>query len=1010
MKILLVDDNSENRTILRCLMEKNGNEVVEAEDGQDGLNKAASHKPDLIISDVLMPNVDGFRFLKNTKSNPLLRRIPFIFFSAVYTGSKDKELAYSLGALAFIEKPKEPDKLWMEIKGALENAEAGKTDIKKTPLIDYESFLISYNQIVAAKLEEKVKELEAEIHHRKQRESRQIAQFILTNILAESATLADAAPKILQTICQGFGWEYGELWRVDADSNQLRLKDVWHLPLPEYDEFMRLSNGFTFTRGVGLPGRVWESGQPALITDVVDDKNFPRVAVAQRLGIHGAMAFPIASEKEVIGVMDFFTRNARQPDREVFDIMADICRRVGAFINRRLAEELLRKSERKHRMLIEHLPQKVFHKDKNSVYVSCNEMYARDLNITPDEIEGKTDYDFYPKDLADKYRADDKRVMESGQTEEFEEEYIRNDQEFFVQTVKTPVRDDEGKVTGILGIFWDITERKNMEKTRTRLAAILETTTDFVGTTSKDGHVLYINKAGRTMLGIAGDEDVSTLKVSDLFPAWSDNLIQDGAIPCAIKNDVWSGETALLCRDGREIPVSQVIIAHKNTIGAVEYLSIISRDISEQKRFEDRIVHLADHDALTELFNRRRFQKELGGWLVQSRRYGIHGAVLFLDLDNFKYVNDSLGHHTGDRLLKSIGDFLRKRLRTTDVLARIGGDEFAIILPYATAAQAETIAKQLTELVRHHDFVEEGHHITITFSIGIALFPEHGDNAEELLMNADLAMYLSKEKGRNRACIYNPEQKLQVESRMLWEKRIRSALAEDTFTLYLQPILDLQQGRVVRHEALLRMMDAHGKAISPSNFLEIAERFGLIHEIDRWVVRKAISIIQRFQREGKSSFLEVNLSGSSFSDTELLSIINEELSVTKIDPKNLTFEITESSLVENLFVAQRFIATLKASGCNFALDDFGIGFSSFNYLKHLAVDFLKIDGSFIQHLPDNQVDQHLVKAIVEVARGLGKKTIAEFVSDEKTIHLLREFGVDYAQGYYIGKPRPASEI
>ena len=803
------------------------------------------------------------------------------------------------------------------------------------------------------------------------------------------------------------------IWRALAcgrEFKSLRLKDIWHLQIPVFYEFKKSSEAYTFSKGIGLPGRVWESGQPVWITDVVDDKNFPRMAIAQKLGIHGAMAFPITGANEVIGVMDFFTRNVRQPDREVFAIMADIGRRVGAFISRRLAEELLRKSERKHRMLLENLPQKIFHKDKNSVYVSCNESYARDLNISPDEIAGKTDYDFYPKELADKYRADDKRIMESGQTEELEEGYIRDGQEFIIQTVKTPIKDDEGNATGILGIFLGHNRTEEYGKTRTRLAAILESTTDFVGTAGRDGHLLYVNKAGRTMLGIADDENISNLKISDIHPTLTNVLIQEEAISFAIKNGVWSGETALLDRNGREITVSQVIIAHKNTDGDVEYLSTIGRDISERKRFENQIIYLADRDPLTELFNRRFFKEELERWLVQSRRYGIYGAILFLDLDNFKYVNDSLGHHVGDKLLKFIGSFLRKRLRDTDTLARLGGDEFAIILPYVTASQAEAIAKQLMKMIECRDFTEGGQPVSVTFSTGIALFPAHGNTVEELLTNADLAMYRAKEKGRNLACVYTPEQKSQIESRVLWEKRIRAALKQDQFALYLQPILDLQQNCIVGHEALLRMMDTDGKEILPSNFLEIAERFGLIRDIDRWVVHKAISIIQKLQHEGKPAYLEVNLSGSSFSDIELLSTINEELSATKIDPKNLTFEITESSLVENMATAQHFIATLKASGCNFALDDFGIGFSSFNYLKYLPVDYLKIDGSFIQNLSNNQVDQHLVKAIVEVARGLGKKTIAEFVGDKEAVRLLHEFGVDYAQGYYIGKPRSVSEI
>jgi hypothetical protein len=266
-------------------------------------------------------------------------------------------MACSLGAHAFFEKPKDPEKLWGEIKNTIESAKTKETDAKKIPFVNDETFLSNYSHIVAAKLEEKVKELENEIANRQLSESRQLAQFTLTAILNESATLAEAAPKILKTICRGFGWEYGELWRADPDSHCLRLKDIWHEHITELYEFKRLSEPYTFSKGIGLPGRVWESGQAVWITDVVVDSNFPRAAVAKKLGIHGGMAFPITAGGEVTGVMGFFTRNVRQPDKEVFDIMADIGRRVGAFISRRLAEELLRKSERKHRVILENLPQ-----------------------------------------------------------------------------------------------------------------------------------------------------------------------------------------------------------------------------------------------------------------------------------------------------------------------------------------------------------------------------------------------------------------------------------------------------------------------------------------------------------------------------------------------------------------------------------------------------------------------------------------------------------------------------
>ncbi len=832
----------------------------------------------------------------------------------------------------------------------------------------------------------------------------------MTNILAESASLNDAVPRILQNICEGFGWEIGELWQVDSNSKAMKLKNIWHVPSMELSGFAEFSREFTFSIGTGLPGRVWAIGQPVWITDVITDINFHRATMALKLGIHGAMAFPIIKGNEVIGAMVFFTRNVLHPDDNLSNVMADMGRRIGAFIDRRAAEGLLRASEHKHRMLLQNLPQKIFHKDRNSVYVSCNESYARDLRITPDSIVGKTDYDFYPTELAEKYRAGDKRILESGQTEELEEKYIKDGQAFIIQMVKTPIKDENGNVSGIIGIFWDITERKHLEETRSQLSAILEATSDFVATASVDGHMYYLNKAARRMIGIHDFEDVARLKIFSFHPERITTLIHDVGIPTAIAEGIWIGETIFQCRDGREVPVSQVIIAHKTEKGTVEYLSTIARDITERKRFEEQIVVIANRDPLTDLFNRRRFQEELESWIAHAKRFDNQGALLFLDLDNFKYINDSLGHQAGDKLLIKLASLLRGRLRDSDVLARLGGDEFAIILPNTDVKQAQLVADQIRQLVLYNACVEDGKPLDVTVSIGIALFPQHGDLVEVLLTNADLAMYRAKEEGRNRVCIYSTEQKTRMESRWTWENRIREALKQNRFVLYVQPILDLRKNKIVGHEALLRMIGEMGELIPPAQFLDIAERYGLIHDIDYWVVREAIHLIERLQQSDNPPYLEVNLSGKSLTDVKLMPLIKKELSKSVIDPKNLVFEITETATIENIVDAQRFVTELKSMGCRFALDDFGMGFSSFNYLKHLPVDYLKIDGTFIHNLLYDPVDQHLVKAMVEVACGLGKKTIAEFVENKETICKLQELGVDYAQGYHISKPHAVSDL
>jgi EAL domain-containing protein (putative c-di-GMP-specific phosphodiesterase class I) len=297
----------------------------------------------------------------------------------------------------------------------------------------------------------------------------------------------------------------------------------------------------------------------------------------------------------------------------------------------------------------------------------------------------------------------------------------------------------------------------------------------------------------------------------------------------------------------------------------------------------------------------------------------------------------------------------------------------------------------------------------ITTSVGIALFGEaDGLSAEDVLVNADLAMYDAKEAGRDRAATFSSHERSasRMKARITWAERIRDALEEDRFTLYAQPIVELSSGEVRQHELLLRMLDEQGEVIPPAAFIGIAERFDLMQELDRWVVAHAIRHMGRQRRLGRELVFEVNISGSSTGDPDLLTIIQRELLANDVDPVNLVLEVTETTAVSNIPRAQEFAQRLAEMGCRFALDDFGAGFGSFYYLKHLPFDILKIDGEFVRSCTSSQTDQLLVRAAVEIARGMGKETIAEYVGDAETVELLRELGVDYAQGFHVGRPAP----
>ncbi len=448
--------------------------------------------------------------------------------------------------------------------------------------------------------------------------------------------------------------------------------------------------------------------------------------------------------------------------------------------------------------------------------------------------------------------------------------------------------------------------------------------------------------------------------------------------------------------------------------GEPDHFLIQVQDITDRRRWEQKLQHMADHDPLTGLPNRRSFERGLERHVAEIERYGAQGAAIVLDLDNFKYYNDTLGHHVGDELIVRMSRVLQGRLRESDVLARLGGDEFAVILPKEDANGARLVANALLDCIRAEGRkIDSGRGRSITASIGVAMFDdEEHITGEDVLVNADLAMYDAKEAGRDRIAFYSSEDHshTRMKGRMKWVDQIRTALDEDGFTLLAQPITDLSGTPCDRYELLLRMNGPDGDLIPPGTFLYIAERLGWVNEIDRWVTRQAIQILAEQRDLGREIFLEVNLSGLSIGDDELLAQIEQDLNKTGVDPSHLTFEITETAAVANIAKARHFAERLSEFGCKFALDDFGAGFGSFYYLKHLPFDFLKIDGEFVKGCTSSETDRLLIEAVVGIARGMGKRTIAEFVGDDETVRTLRRLGVDLGQGYHLGRPAPLADL
>jgi diguanylate cyclase (GGDEF)-like protein/PAS domain S-box-containing protein len=587
-----------------------------------------------------------------------------------------------------------------------------------------------------------------------------------------------------------------------------------------------------------------------------------------------------------------------------------------------------------------------------------------------------------------------------------------------------PVTDDDGKAVRLFGVCQDVTELADSERARRSAedrfrnafenapigVALVEVTEEGLG------GFLAVNRAMCALTGYSEQE--LTDSSLDEITAPEDRHLDSAQRRRLLRGkfDSYTIEKRFLHHDGHEIWGQFSLSLARDTEGGAPYGILQMQDISERRRFEQRLRYLADHDSLTGLANRRRFRGELEQQIDFYARYGGQGAVLILDVDHFKHVNDTAGHQAGDNVIREIAEMLRARARVSDAVARLSGDEFAVLLPQTDRDGAIRFAEDLRREVRLQSTASGPEPVTI--SIGVAMFGgETEEGGEPALVAADLAMYEAKEQGRDRVVLVDQAAEAQPRGTGLsTSARIRDALVRDRLVLYQQPIVDLRTGKADRHELLLRIEDEGGDLIPAGRFIQTAEQFGMVQELDRWVVGEAVTLLHDFYEKGngekkpRPNFgLHVNLSGSSITDAGVLEYIERSFDTSDAFPGAITFEITETAAIRNFETAAAFADRLTEFGCELAIDDYGVGFGPFYYLKHLPFDLIKIDGDFIRDLPRNDADQLTVKAIVEIARGLGKKTIAEFVEEPSTVDLLRELGVDMAQGFYLGKPVALSE-
>jgi len=577
--------------------------------------------------------------------------------------------------------------------------------------------------------------------------------------------------------------------------------------------------------------------------------------------------------------------------------------------------------------------------------------------------------------------------------------------------------DDKGRLLRLVGVELDITERKLYEEALFREKESAQITLQSIGdgviTTDAKGVIDYLNPVAEALTGWRL-EDSQGRAIEEIFRAFHEETCEPLENPLAVAirrtRSIKSVRPMLLIRrDGNEIYVESTASPIRDGSGAVSGGVLVFHDVSEARELNRRLSYHASHDVLTGLVNRREFENRMERALKSAKARETSYALCYLDLDQFKIVNDTCGHSAGDALLGQVGGLLKSKVRWRDTLARLGGDEFGILLESCSLDEAMRTAEALREAVRNFKFTWEERTFRLGASIGVV--PISADNADvaSVLSAADSACQAAKEAGRNRVHSFeeNDLDLMRRRREMQWAARINNALEEGRFELFRQTILPLQKVENGSHyELLLRMRDEAGKIVAPYDFITAAERYGITPQIDRWVIENAFRwLVSEADEREKLAMCSINLSGQSLGDDKFLPYVIDQFHRSGLDASKICFEITETAAIASFSQANRFIQALKELGCKFALDDFGTGLSSFGYLKHFPVDFLKIDGSFVKEILHDPIDREMVRSINEIGHLTGKQTIAEFAENLEIINMLRSLGVDYAQGYGVSQPQ-----
>ncbi|MCC3489554.1 MAG: EAL domain-containing protein [Microcoleus sp. PH2017_16_JOR_D_A] len=684
--------------------------------------------------------------------------------------------------------------------------------------------------------------------------------------------------------------------------------------------------------------------------------------------------------------------------------------------------------------------------DPTIIYV--NEAFTQMTGYRPAEIIGQTPSCLRGPDSDGAQVAKIRRAFSRREPLRLELiNYRKDGSTYWVELNSVPIADESGNLTHWVSVQRDISDRKRMEqaffKEKELAQVTLQSIGDAVIATDSHGYISTLNPVAEKLTGWSTSEAkglplAGVLRIVDETTRMPiENIAQIALYEGRIVDQ--GHNSLLIARHNREFAIDHCVAPIHASNGTIVGAVVVFRDVTQVRTQARQLTWQATHDPLTQLVNRHEFEYQLEHALHSSQGYGQEHVMLYLDLDRFKIVNDTSGHVAGDELLRQVSQLLKSNIRKTDILARLGGDEFAVLLYNCPPEQGLDVAKLLLQNIQEFRFAWQDKTFAIGVSIGLVAINRKTVSTSAVLSAADLACYAAKNKGRNRVQVYQPGDRelIKQHGETQWVVEINQALEDNRFRLYSQPIVHLRELPTTgtHCEILLRLQLQTGQLVSPMAFIPAAERYNLMHAIDRWVIRTLFSNLSQIftanllvQNHGAddnivtlpaccplsnsqasfdkySSLYAINLSGDSINEEKFIDFIQEQFSLYQIPPEIICFEITETVAIANLSKAACLIWKLKELGCQFALDDFGSGMSSFAYLKNLPVDYIKIDGNFIKNLAENPIDIVMVEAITKIAHAMGIKTIAEYVESQAVMDKLKELGVDYGQGYYLGKPQ-----